>query len=123
MSVRPLIAAIALVAAGSAFAQEATNDGFDAVRGVTQESRAEVRADLVQARAPGELRAYSTGYLPSVSKTSSLTRAEVRAETLAARNSGELDAIDAPVYGYVPVTAHHYAADQTGANTKVAAAR
>jgi hypothetical protein len=92
------IAATLSLAAGSAFAQEATPDTWTHVS--TTKSRADVSAELTQARASGLTRSWSAGYFEPV--TSVLSREAVRAETVRAIRSGELDAINAEVYAFVP---------------------
>lgn len=90
------IATFALAAGGSAFAQEATSDAW--MDAASTKSRADVMAELKQARADGSIRAVSAGYLnPIVSQKS---RADVRAEVLAAARSGELQRVDAEAYAF-----------------------
>lgn len=92
MQAKSLIAALALSAvAAGAFAQEATSDDWKAV--ASTKSRAEVQAELQQARATGLTRSWSAGYIEQLKSTK--TRAEVVAATVAARDSGELAAINA----------------------------
>lgn len=102
MQTKSLIAALALSAiAAGAFAQEATADDWKATAGT--KSRAEVQAELQQARATGLTRSWSAGYIEKLQATR--TRAEVVAATIAARDSGELAAINAEapaVNGAVP---------------------
>ena len=95
MKTTTLFAAVALsfAAAGASMAQEVT---FDYPQPITsQKSRAEVIAELQQARADGTLQVdrdiYSPNRTPSMS---TLTRAEVNAQTLAAIASGELAALN-----------------------------
>ena len=75
-----LIALSALVfAAGSAFADDITiaNDHFS-----TQKTRAEVRAEVLQARAAGQLQFANEATVgtPAVAASSTVTRDQVRAE-------------------------------------------
>lgn len=91
MKTTTLFAAIVLTlaASGAALAQEATYDYPQQV--TSQKSRAEVTAEVKQARADGTLQ--SSGEVDSVRPVvtvSTLTRAEVKAQTLAAIASGEL---------------------------------
>jgi hypothetical protein len=91
------LAAIAFAAAsGSAFAQEATADGW--MNATSTKTRADVMAELKQARADGSIRAVSAGYLNPI--VGQKTRAEVRAEVLAAARSGELQRVDAEAYAF-----------------------
>jgi hypothetical protein len=99
MNARTLIAlatfAIA-ASAGTAFAQEATPDSWGEV--ASTKSRAQVLAELKQARADGSIKAGGAGYLnPIVSQKS---RDTVRAEAVAAARSGELARIDAEAYAF-----------------------
>jgi hypothetical protein len=94
--------AIALLGAGTAFAQEATPDTW--LQNLhSSKSRAEVSAELTAARQAGLTKAWSAGYMEPVRQ--SALRAEVRAQTLQAIESGELRAINAEVYGYGPAAA------------------
>lgn len=88
--------AFALTAATSAFAQEATSD--DWMNASATKSRAQVQAELAQARQDGTIRAWSAGYMEPVKV--SKTRAEVVAATLAARQSGEVAAINGEAYRF-----------------------
>lgn len=102
MTRKTLIVAATLAFAGAtAFAQEATSDDWMAIPAV--KSRAEVRAELAQARKDGTIRAWSAGYIESVKAPK--TRAEVVSATLAARDSGELAAINGEVYRFSRVPA------------------
>lgn len=97
MQVKTLIAAAALAFVGAtAFAQEATSDDWKAI--ASSKSRAEVQAELQQARASGLTKSWSAGYVEKLN--SSKTRAEVIAATIAARNSGELEAIDSEAFAF-----------------------
>lgn len=89
-------ALIALFGAGAAVAQEATPDTWIAA-GATTKSRADVQAELAQARRDGSIKAASAGYLPRIAST--LSREQVRADVAAARASGELAALNGEVYG------------------------
>ena len=96
MQAKTLIAAAALAFVGAtAFAQEATSDDWRAAPSTL--SRAQVQADLQQARASGLTKAWSAGYMEKLA--SGKTRAEVVAATIAARDSGELAAIGAEAPG------------------------
>lgn len=83
--------ATAFVAAG-AFAQEATPDAW--MKAAADKSRAQVAAEMAQARKDGTIKAVSATYdfvtiVPAVK-----SRDQVRAEVLAARDSGELAALN-----------------------------
>ena len=93
------ISAASLLAAGTAFAQEATPDTWMQAS-VSSKTRADVQAELVAARASGLINAWSAGYIEPV--RSQLVRAEVRAATLRAVASGEVKAINAEVYSFAP---------------------
>ncbi|SDP89621.1 protein of unknown function [Rhodoferax sp. OV413] len=99
MNTRKLFAtsliALASVAASSAFAE----DGYDhnypviaATAGSSTVTRAQVRAELIQAEKDGSLAAISDNNYPVVQSTGpAKTRAEVRAEVAAAAKAGTLD--------------------------------
>jgi len=91
-----LVAAAFALLGTTAFAQEATPDTWQNVN--LSKTRDQVRAELVQARKDGSIKAVSAGYIEPVKVSRS--RADVRAELAAARASGELAAINAPVYAF-----------------------
>ena len=94
--------AIALLSAGSAFAQEATPDTWlQTVH--SSKSRADVSAELAAARKSGLTRAWSAGYMEPL--RSSALRTDVRAQTVQAIQSSELKAINAEVYSHHPAAA------------------
>lgn len=95
------IAAVAAFAGTAAFAQEATSDAW--MNAASTKTRAEVQAELQQARADGSIRFSRAGYFETLQSTKS--RDAVKAETMAARSSGELQHINAEVYGYEQVLA------------------
>ena len=80
--------ALSLAAGGAAFAQEIVAEPAQTF--TSQKTRAQVQAELVQARAEGKL--YHGEVQPERREPfiSTLTRAQVRAETLTASVSGEL---------------------------------
>lgn len=83
MNAKTLIAATLVVAfagAGSAFAQEGTQD-FPNVQLLSSKSRAEVRAELLAAQRDGTLQHYNGEASPAPLAASTLTRAQVLAET------------------------------------------
>lgn len=96
MKTTPFFAVLAftLAAAGSAVAQEAGSDAW--MNAEVTKTRAEVRAELAQARADGSIKAFSAGYIPT--QAARATRAEVAMAVRAARASGELDRIDAEAW-------------------------
>jgi hypothetical protein len=98
MQAKTLIAAALAFAGTAAFAQEATSDAWMAA--AATKSRAEVAAELQQARATGLTKSWSAGYIEPLKV--SKTRAEVVAATLAARDSGELVAINAEAATFGP---------------------
>lgn len=99
MNTRSLLAIVTFAiagASGTAFAQEATSDAW--MNAASTKTRADVLAELKQARADGSIKAGGAGYLnPIVSQKS---RADVRAEVLAAARSGELERLDAEAYAF-----------------------
>jgi len=88
---RSLVIAAAMLAASAAFAQEATPDTWKQAE--VSKTRAQVQAELAQARQDGTIRSWSAGFIEPA--RSSMTRDEVVAALLQARASGELDRIDA----------------------------
>jgi hypothetical protein len=99
MNTRTLIAALSIAFAGSAFAQEAT---IDTTPFVSSKSRAEVLAELAQARAAGQLQVSEADYVRVPSITAGKTRDAVIAETRAAAASGQLKALNAEAASYLP---------------------
>ncbi len=83
------VAALTGFGSSIAFAAEAT---LDSPVASAQKSRAEVRAELVQAQKDGSIDFADLGYFETL--VSSKTRAEVRAQAAVARANGEL----APIY-------------------------
>jgi hypothetical protein len=71
------IAAIAIAASGSAWADDIT---IDHSAFASTKSRAEVKAELAQARADGSLAAMTADYMPAQRYVSVITRQEVLAE-------------------------------------------
>lgn len=82
--------ALSLAAAGSAFAE--SPEVLSPQPAVSMLSRAEVRAELLQARAAGTLRSTEADFNRQDSIVSTRSRADVQAETLAAIASGEVRA-------------------------------
>jgi len=104
MKTSTLIAAITVsfAAAGTAFAQEAT---YDLPQPVSSSlSRAQVQAELAQARADGRQLVTEAGYQERAPFASQLSRAEVRAETLAAIASGEVQRLNGEHNGFSVTT-------------------
>ena len=77
------IAAIAVAAAGSAWADDIT---IDHSVFVSTKTRAEVKAELVQARADGSLALLTADFIPARPYASELTRQEVMADVRAHRD-------------------------------------
>jgi hypothetical protein len=92
------LAATLTLAAGNAFAQEATPDTW--MQSASTKTRAEVAIELAQARASGLTRAWSAGYIEPTNSV--LSREAVRAETQRSIASGEHGAINAEGYAFVP---------------------
>ena len=94
-----LIAALAIVAAGSSLANEVTPETFGNFKSTL--TRAEVTAEYVRAKQTGELAWANNFYNPAAQRSAStLTRAEVMAEVVRARNAGE---ISAATLGFTPL--------------------
>jgi Domain of unknown function (DUF4148) len=90
MNIKHIIASVSMIAAASgAFAAQ------DATSPDSSLTREQVRAELIQARAAGELE-INDGTFPFTPKEapSNVTREEVTAETLRARAAGELEIND-----------------------------
>ena len=92
MKTSTLVAAFALsfAAAGAALAQEATYELPQPLSSAT--SRAQVQAELQQARANGTLRVTEGDFQKPTPFIAQRSRADVQAETLAAIASGEIAA-------------------------------
>jgi hypothetical protein len=107
-----VVAAVATLAAMPAFAESPTvNTEIDSA--VSTKSRAEVRAELEQARRDGSMRVWSDSYNPALAARSLKTRAEVRAELEASRHLLSLTAEDGGSFAMV-MPQHH------GASIRVA---
>jgi hypothetical protein len=90
----PAVVVLALAAAATN-ANAATGSGYEAdppQKIVVLKSRAQVVAELQQARAHGELVAWNEGQSPVQTLTTQRTRAEVRAEGYAAAHGAGYDA-------------------------------
>jgi len=83
-----------LAAAHVAVSAAATSDNM----GLTRE---QVRAEVIRARAAGELDVNETNYPRAQKETSIVTREEVKAELARARHAGELDVTEAN-YPFIP---------------------
>ena len=104
MKTSTLIAAVAVsfAAAGTALAQEATYElPQPASSSVT---RAQVQAELAQARADGSLLVTEADYQRRAPFESQFSRAEVKAETLAAIASGEVQLLNSEQSSFSVVT-------------------
>jgi Domain of unknown function (DUF4148) len=89
----PLISLLAIFSAGAALADSPTPDNTSSQVWSQTKTRAQVQAELVQARADGSIKMTSISYNPLAVAQSVKTREAVRAEMLAARASGEAAAI------------------------------
>lgn len=74
----PLVALLSLAAASVAFADDITPDTTASVPSL--KTRAQVQAELVQARANGSIKAWSTSYNPLALARSIKSRDEVKAD-------------------------------------------
>ncbi len=106
MNAKTLIATALLVSfagAGSAFAQEATQD-FQPSSMLSTKSRAEVRAEFLQAQRAGTLQTHNYAEASAApAPASMLTRAQVAAEAREAVRLGATDVNDADVRVATPV--------------------
>lgn len=93
-----------LLAAGAAFAQSELDTLVqEAKQQASTLTREQVKAEVLRARAAGELDFNEHNYPPVRKSASALTREQVKAEVLAARASGELDRQEAQYNGYADV--------------------
>jgi Domain of unknown function (DUF4148) len=74
----PVIVVASLLAAGAAFADDITPD--TTAQALSLKTRAQVQAELFQARADGSIKVWSTTYNPLTVAKSIRTRDEVKAE-------------------------------------------
>ena len=79
--------ALSLVAVGAAFAESPTIDDSATQVFSTTKTRAQVQAELVQARKDGSIRYHSTSYNPLAEAKSVKSREQVVAEVLARRDA------------------------------------
>jgi Domain of unknown function (DUF4148) len=89
----PLIAVFSLAAAVAAHAESPTVDDTATQVWSQTKTRAQVQAELLQARADGTTKVWSSSYNPLALAKSLKTREEVRAEAVAALASGESAAL------------------------------
>ena len=78
--VYPVISVLALAAAFAARAESPTLDNSAAQVWSQAKTRAQVQAELVQARADGSMKFHSISYNPMLTAKTTLTREEVRAQ-------------------------------------------
>lgn len=102
MNAKHIIGTVSLVfAAGAAFAQPADLN-YPQYSGQQQSSltREQVKAEVLRARAAGELDFNEANYPPQPVAKSTLSREQVKAEVIAARAAGALDLNEAnyPTY-------------------------
>jgi hypothetical protein len=88
-----LVAAVALAAAGAAYADDPTLDDSATQSWSQTKSRAQVQAELVQARADGTIKVWSSSYNPLALAKSVTSRDAVRADAVNARSSGDVVAM------------------------------
>lgn len=81
---------LVLVAAGSALGESPTPDDTASHVFAQPKTRAQVQAELMQARADGSIKVWSTQYNPLQVAQSTKSRADVLAALHAARANGEL---------------------------------
>jgi hypothetical protein len=82
--------ALSLVTAGAALAESPTPDNTASHVFAHPKTRAQVQAELKQARADGSIKVWSTQYNPLTVAKSTMSRADVQAAVETARASGEL---------------------------------
>jgi len=86
------VVALALAAAGAAYADDPSLDTYGAI--AATKTRAEVRAELVQARRDGSIKVWSTSYEMLALAKPAKTRTRVLRELDAAQATGELRAFN-----------------------------
>ena len=86
------LAALALLAASTAFADDMTRD--DTASFVSTKTRAQVLAERDQAKRDGSTKVWSTSYNQFAAVKTTTTRGAVSAETLAQRRAGTLNAMN-----------------------------
>ncbi|CAN7624860.1 DUF4148 domain-containing protein [Pseudoduganella sp. LjRoot289] len=96
MNAKHIIASVSLLfAAGAALAEPTELNFPNLVAGQHSSlTRAQVQAEVLQARAAGELEFSEVNYPPLAASTSALSREQVKAGVIAARATGELDLND-----------------------------
>jgi hypothetical protein len=88
-----MVTTLLFVAAAAAFADDPTPDSYRDQPSL--KSRAQVRDELVAARADGSTKVWADDYNPMLGMASTRSRAQVLAELAEARASGELGAMSA----------------------------
>jgi hypothetical protein len=83
----PAIVALGLMAAVSAHAENPSIDDSATQKWAVTKTRAQVQAELAQARADGSMKVWSSNYNPVLVTTYARTRDEVRAEAIAANRA------------------------------------
>jgi hypothetical protein len=81
-----------LAVSGAALADDPTPDSYRDMA-PSAKTRAEVQAELQQARRDGSIKVWSNQYNPLTAAQSLRTREAVRAEVIAARQTGALNAL------------------------------
>ena len=120
MQVKQLIALSALALAGTAvLADDITPEPAPFV---STRTRAELKAEVLQARARGELLAAGEEEFVATPVRSTLARATVKAEVLQARTNGELIPAGEQLAAAHPVRRSQHAAADTLAQAQVPAA-
>jgi hypothetical protein len=95
------LASLMMAAAGAAFADDITPDHSADVSSV--KTRAQVQAELAQAKADGSIKVWSTTYNPLTKFQSTKTRQQVVAELQAAREDGEYATLNSEDSGSLQV--------------------
>ena len=95
------LATVLLTVAGAAFADDITPDTYNAVPSV--KTRAQVQAELAQAKQDGSIKVWSITYNPLTKLVSTKTRGQVASELQAAREDGEYAALNSEDSGSLQV--------------------
>jgi 1,2-phenylacetyl-CoA epoxidase PaaB subunit len=99
-----VVAALALLGAPAAFAQESSEDSWMQIKVAMAKTRAEARAELAQARNDGSIHAVTEGYLDPA--RSVFSRSEVRAELWLARANGVFASLNGEAYDFQAAQAY-----------------
>ena len=116
----PAIALLSLAAAFSAHAESPTRDDGATQAWTSTKTRAQVQAELFQARADGTTKVYSVTYNPLTVAKSTVTREEVRAQARVERATNPAAYLYGEDSGSFYMSQHPAAAEASRTLAKVA---